>query len=107
MDAAKKIVRNQTVLEFIDQTYSIHKDKDKEEKRMILKECLVGQTVMSNYGKTVYHRIADIRFEEMSSITFDTPDGTLNIPEYYKKKYNITIAKTKQPLVAVESKRKG
>ncbi len=29
VDAAKKIVRNQTVLDFIDQTYMIHKDKDK------------------------------------------------------------------------------
>jgi hypothetical protein len=56
---------------------------------------------MSNYGKTVYHRIADVRFEEMSSIVFDTPEGSTNIPEYYKKKYNITITKTKQPLVAV------
>lgn len=80
VDAAKKIVRNQTVLDFIDQTYMIHKDKDKEEKRMLLKESLVGQTVMSNYGKTVYHKIADIRFEEMSSIVFDTPDGSINIP---------------------------
>lgn len=62
---------------------------------------------MSNYGKTVYHKIADVHFEEMSSIVLDTPEGSINIPEYYKKKYNISIAKTKQPLVAVERKRKG
>ena len=74
---------------------------------MLLKESLVGQSVMSNYGKTVYHKIADIRFEEMSSIIFDTPEGSISILDYYKKKYNITITKTKQPLVAVESKRKG
>jgi hypothetical protein len=42
----------------------------------------------------------------MSSITFDTPEGTFNLPEYYRKKYNITINKTKQPLVAVEGRKK-
>jgi hypothetical protein len=62
VDSAKKIVRNQTVLDFIDSTYMIHKDKDRDDRRMILKEKLIGQTVMSNYGKTVYHRIADIKF---------------------------------------------
>jgi hypothetical protein len=30
VDAAKKIVRNQTVLAFIDQIYAINKDKDKD-----------------------------------------------------------------------------
>lgn len=37
VDAAKKIVRNQTVLDFIDQLYGIHRDKDKDEKRLLLK----------------------------------------------------------------------
>lgn len=62
VDSAKKIVRNQTVLDYIDQIYCTHKDKDKDDRRMILKENLIGQTVMSNYGKTVYHRVADIKF---------------------------------------------
>jgi FPC/CPF motif-containing protein YcgG len=37
----------------------------------------------------------------MTTVTFDTPEGTFNIPDYYKKKYSINITKLKQPLVAV------
>lgn len=37
VDSAKKIVRNETVLDFINNFYSTHKDKDRDEKRLILK----------------------------------------------------------------------
>jgi metal-dependent HD superfamily phosphatase/phosphodiesterase len=107
VDAAKKIVRNQTVLEFIDQLYGIHRDKDKDERRMLLKEKLVGQSVMSNYGKTVYHRVMDIRFEDMSTINVPTPEANLTLIQYYKVKYGITINKPKQPLVVAEGRKKG
>ena len=60
VDPAKKIVRNQTVLEFMDSLYVIHNDKDKEEKRNIIKGELIGKIVMSNYGKTQYYQINDI-----------------------------------------------
>lgn len=73
---------------------------------MILKEKLINQTVMSNYGKTVYHRITDLRFDDMSTINVTTPEETLNLPEFYKKKYNITINKLKQPLVVTEGRKK-
>lgn len=43
----------------------------------------------------------------MSSVTFDTVEGTFSLPEYYKKKYNINITKLKQPLIAVEGRKKG
>lgn len=36
VDSAKKIVRNQTVLEIIDEIYKMHQDKNKQEKRNIL-----------------------------------------------------------------------
>jgi hypothetical protein len=57
-----------------------YKDKEKEERRLILKENLVGQTVMANYGKTVYHKIVDIKFDDMSTIHFDTPEKSFTIP---------------------------
>ena len=106
VDAAKKIVRNQTVLEFIDHIVNINKDKEKDERRMIIKEKLINQTVMSNYGRTVYHRITDLKFEDMSTINITTPEETMNLLEFYKKKYNITINKPKQPLVVAEGRRK-
>lgn len=36
VDSAKKIVRNQTVLQYIDDLYKIHQDKDKEERRLVV-----------------------------------------------------------------------
>ena len=57
VDPAKKIVRNETVLQFIDAFYQMHKDKDKEERRTLLKNELINKIVMSNYGKSMYHKI--------------------------------------------------
>lgn len=37
VDAAKKIVRDQTVLQFIDDFYKVHEGKDKDDKRNLLK----------------------------------------------------------------------
>lgn len=57
VDSAKKIVRNQTVLQVIDEVYKIHQEKEKDERRSILQGELQGKIVMTNYGKTSYHRI--------------------------------------------------
>lgn len=62
IDSAKKIVRNQTVLQFIDETYKIHKDKEREERRNLLQGELVNKVVMTNYGRTAYHRIEEVLF---------------------------------------------
>lgn len=37
IDIAKKIVRNQSVLQAINEIYKIHCEKDRDEKRQILK----------------------------------------------------------------------
>lgn len=56
-DAAKKIVRNSTVLQEIDKLMKIHANANKEERRVILREHLIGQTVVTNYGKMCYYQI--------------------------------------------------
>jgi hypothetical protein len=68
VDSAKKIVRNQTVLQFIDELYKIHQDKEKEEKRLILQNELSTKIVMTNYGKTCYHKIEEVVFQDLDSI---------------------------------------
>lgn len=57
VDSAKKIVRNQSVLEIIDHLYKINKDRDREERRNILQAELIGKVIMTNYGKTAYYKI--------------------------------------------------
>lgn len=60
---------------------------------------------MTNYGKTSYHKIEEVVFQEIDSINLE--DASMTLREYYLKKYNITIKNPKQPLLRVESKRRG
>lgn len=105
VDSAKKIVRNQSVLDVVDSLYKIHQDKDREERRNLLLSELVGKIVMTNYGKTAYYRIEDIIFEDIDSIRLD--DASISIREYYEQKYNLKITNLKQPLLKVEGRRKN
>ena len=71
VDSAKKIVRNQTVLEIIDEIYRHHQDKDRQERRNILQVELVGKVIMTNYGKSAYYRIEEIVFDDIESIRLE------------------------------------
>ena len=62
VDSAKKIVQDQTVLDFINSVYSKNKNKERDEKRVILKEELINRIIMTNYGKTRYVKIVDVIF---------------------------------------------
>ena len=48
VDSAKKIVRDQTVLQVIDDIYKIHKDKEKEERRIRMPVLLRGLEKQNN-----------------------------------------------------------
>lgn len=65
------------MLEYINQIYSTNRDKDRDEKRNILKETLIGQTIMTNYGKTRYLRIEDVIFETVDDHKIQDTDMTL------------------------------
>lgn len=103
VDSAKKIVRNQTVLQAIDEIFKIHQEKDREERRNIIRNEFVSKIIMTNYGKTRYHKIDDIIFEDLDTVLLD---GALPIKKYYEDKYQINIKNNKQPLIQVETKRK-
>lgn len=60
VDTAKKIVRNQSVLVFIDDLYRRNADKSKDEKRELLKQTLINKVIMTNYGRPRYVKIIDI-----------------------------------------------
>ena len=98
VDSAKKIVNNKTVLEIIDGIYKKYQSEDKEKKREIIKEELIGNVIMTNYGKPKYYRIEDIDFRPAEEITID---GKGTLIQYFKDKYNANINKPKQPLLKV------
>ncbi len=101
VDPSKKIVRSDTVLQAIDAVYAQNKDKDKEEKRNLVRQAIINTIVMSNYGKTRYYKIVDIHFKEIQSVVLEDQRTLI---DYYATKYNITIKSLKQPLLVAESK---
>lgn len=56
------------MLQVIDDIYKIHQDKEKEERRLILQNELINKIVMTNYGKTSYHKIEEIVFQDLENI---------------------------------------
>ena len=79
LDISNKIVRTDTILDYINQLYNVNDGKSKEEKRRIVKEELVGRTILANYGTHRYYRIDDVIFDrECSRFMLDDPDD-LNI----------------------------
>lgn len=60
---------------------------------------------MTNYGKTAYHRIEEVIFQEIESVLLE--DGETNLRDYYEKKYNLKITNKKQPMLKVQSRKKN
>lgn len=77
VDTAKKIVRNETVLDFINSVYAKNKHKQRDEKRNILKGELIGKIIMTNYGKTRYVKVTDVVFSTVDEIKLNGTDTTL------------------------------
>ena len=63
IDPAVKIVRGDTVLEYIHSLYKLNSSLSKEEKRKAVEAALIGKMVMANYGKNKYYVIDGIEFE--------------------------------------------
>ena len=61
------------MLDVINNVYAEHKDKDRDVKRHHVREALVGQTVMTNYGKARYIRIDEILFANVNNQKIDGP----------------------------------
>ena len=103
VDTAKKIVRTETVLQTINGIYKLHGDKERDEKRELVKNELIGRIVMTNYGKTRYYKVEEILFLNLEMVYLDG-DKT-NIIDYYKDKYQIELKSKSQPILEVENKR--
>lgn len=54
---------------------------------------------MTNYGKTCYHRIEEVVFQDIDTVQIE--DANISLRDYYVNKYNITIKNNKQPLLKV------
>ena len=62
IDSSTKVIQNVTALEAINELYRKYNDRNREEKRQIIKNEFVGKTLMANYGNNKYWRIEDVEF---------------------------------------------
>ena len=68
VDTARKMVRVDTVMQYIDATYKqARPDATKEEKRNNVRVGLVGCIIMTSYGKPAFYRIIDVEFNKPMS----------------------------------------
>ncbi len=70
-----------------------------------MRTALKDQIVQVNYGNGRYYKIEDIVYKELSEEFL--AGEKMNMFDYYKNKYGITIKNSKQPLLKVENKKQG
>eukprot|EP00347_Sterkiella_histriomuscorum_P022394 403330644 len=95
MDICHKVIRTDTVLDFINDI----KNKARGDPREEIKKALQGTTVMTTYNKRTY-RVEDINFEISMKDTFPQEDGTeISYLEYFRQKYGKEIRDVNQPVI--------
>lgn len=92
------------MLEVINRVYACNPSLNKTEKRLMIQEELVYKMVMSNYGKSKYYVIEEVIFDEnIETYKFENKGVTLNLFEYYRQTYGITVHNKRQPLLKASS----
>ena len=104
VDTANKIVLSCNVFQCVNDLYSLHNGKSKEEKRAVIQAELCGKMVMANYGNSRYWRIDEIVFDLNCEDIIVDKTTNMNMLEYYKSKYNIDVKIKKQPLIRTINK---
>ncbi|CAI6359066.1 unnamed protein product [Macrosiphum euphorbiae] len=102
-DISTKVMRQETVLDFLNQCAA---DRKINKDWMInFKMGVVGTTVMTSYNNETY-RIDDIDENADPTSQFSKKDGTkMTYIQYYKEKWNLTIRTAKQPMLISKNKR--
>ncbi|XP_069748587.1 piwi-like protein 4 [Narcine bancroftii] len=103
VDASHKILRNETVLDFMTELYS--RNGDQHFIDTCMKE-LVGLVVLTRYNNKTY-RIDDINWSVKPTHTFKKADGTeISYIDYYSQQYDALISDMNQPMLVSQLKMK-
>jgi len=103
IDVCHKVIRTDTVLDFIHEL----KNKCRGDLQEEVKKCLIGTTVMTSYNKRTY-KIDDVDFSMSLEDTFSHDDGSMiSYKDYFKQKYNQTIKEPNQPALVNISQKTG
>jgi len=103
-DVAHKVLRMQTVLEFLYEIYNTCNNK--QGFYDIAKKKLLGEIILTRYNNKTY-RIDDIDWEKHPTDSFQKADGSsITFKEYYETVYEKKVNDLKQPLLISRPKEK-
>jgi len=105
IDVAFKVVRADTVLDYITQLRDQADQKGKDYKTLI-NEAIVGSTIVTRYNQKTY-KIERVEFEMSPATTFDKDGKAISYMEYYKSRYNETVSDANQPLIINKDRKTG
>lgn len=101
-DVSHRLLRTETVYDFIFELYHRKKDRFEEE----TKRQLVGNIVLTRYNNKTY-RVDDVAFDQNPKCTFTFHTGEqMSYVDYYRKVYNKEIQDPEQPLLVHRPKEK-
>ncbi|XP_077164516.1 piwi-like protein 1 [Paroedura picta] len=102
-DVSHKILRSETVLDFM---YALYEQVEEQRFREICAKELVGLIVLTRYNNKTY-RVDDIDWDSNPQNVFKKSDGSeISFVDYYKKQYNQEITDLNQPVLVSQPKRK-
>jgi len=102
-DVAHKVLRMQTVLEYL---YEIYQSTDKSRFYDLAKKKLLGEIILTRYNNKTY-RVDDIDWEKHPTDSFQKADGSsVTFKEYYETVYDKKVTDLQQPLLISRPKEK-
>ncbi|XP_074072583.1 piwi-like protein 4 [Macrotis lagotis] len=103
-NVSHKVLRNETVLEFMSDIYN---RRDKLRFKENCEKELLGCIVLTRYNNKTY-RVDDIDWSVKPTDTFERHDGTkITYFDYYKQQYDISLSDLSQPMLVSRLKNKG
>uniref|UniRef100_A0A8V0ZVE7 Piwi-like protein 1 n=1 Tax=Gallus gallus TaxID=9031 RepID=A0A8V0ZVE7_CHICK len=102
-DVSHKILRSETVLDFM---YSLYEQVEERRFRDACAKELIGVIVLTKYNNRTY-RVDDIDWDANPQCTFRRADGSeISYIDYYKRQYNQDISDLNQPVLISQYRRK-
>ncbi|XP_019476543.1 piwi-like protein 1 isoform X2 [Meleagris gallopavo] len=102
-DVSHKILRSETVLDFM---YSLYEQVEERRFRDACAKELIGVIVLTKYNNRTY-RVDDIDWDANPQCTFRRADGSeISYIDYYKRQYNQEISDLNQPVLISQCRRK-
>nr|AWH61378.1 putative piwi-1 [Actinia equina] len=101
-DVSHRLLRTETVMNFMIDMYSKYKERYQEE---TMKQ-LIGNIVLTRYNNKTY-RVDDIEWNKNPLSTFTSHNGEeITYIDYYRRAYGVEITDMRQPLLVHRPKKK-